>query len=145
MRDLWVESIPPMAHIKPWTRGGDPNIENMMILCPTCHSAVDSANLSPEFLLKIKHDWVGKATLGKSAVVDVAKFGTVDAATGEESIGFVASRIIEFRKWAEALKRVMTLTNTYKAFQIQLQVSIQKINLLMIFRVLCLLLWGLKA
>ncbi len=59
-----------LAHIRPFSLGGESTAENLIVLCPTCHRSVDrTTKISPEALTQIKAQWVEGYRLGRETVL----------------------------------------------------------------------------
>ena len=67
------ENFLEIHHIIQLSLGGDNSLQNLIVLCPTCHVAIDRANISPEFLLKIKHRWVEKHIKGREEILRLSE------------------------------------------------------------------------
>jgi HNH endonuclease len=81
-----------MAHITPFVEGGKSTAENLILLCPTCNAAVDSAQFPSERLAEIKEAWEQKRIPGKEAV---SKIATSESQVSTQS---------DLKAWAGALE-----------------------------------------
>lgn len=90
-----------LVHITPLAEGGSLTSENMMVLCPTCHMAVDSSRISVGVLREIKQDWVGKGILGKDRILDIIQGLNV---TFERPPEDKTTVLTDLMSWAEALQ-----------------------------------------
>jgi hypothetical protein len=60
-------------HIKPISFGGESTLDNLLVLCPTCHSMVDRSGVPSDILSQIKNSWVAEEVLGKDLILEYAK------------------------------------------------------------------------
>ena len=64
------QSYIELAHIRPFSLGGESTADNLIVLCPTCHRSADrTTRFSPEALAQIKAHWVENGRLGREAVL----------------------------------------------------------------------------
>lgn len=90
-----------LAHIVPYAQGGGHTRENLMVLCPTCHMAVDSSRTPVEVLREIRRDWVDKGVPGKGRILNIVQGLDVTSERPSEDKTKVLTDLIG---WAEALQ-----------------------------------------
>ena len=96
-----------IAHITALFLGGKSTFDNLIILCATCHTAIDSFNISAQLLHEIKKDWIEKRLLGRGRIVDLATSFPINESLQIESI------TKSFLQWVDALKRQMTFDEAF--------------------------------
>jgi hypothetical protein len=95
-----------MAHITPFADGGDNTLENLMVLCPTCHAAVDSSRISGETLARIKEEWVEKGIAGKGAISEAAASNSQIPATSD--LHAWAGALASSSQFDESVKKIVS-------------------------------------
>jgi len=91
-----------LAHITPVFLGGATTIENMMVLCPTCHMGADSSRISTELLKEIKRDWIEKGILGKEKISKAAQdLGKALNVSHQQAV----NNVTDLANWSHALRR----------------------------------------
>lgn len=85
-----------LAHIVPYHKGGNHKAENLLVLCPTCHMAVDSSQIPANTLYKVKQDWVEEGVLGKNTILILAQ-------SIQQSSSETKGATIALLSWSEAL------------------------------------------
>jgi hypothetical protein len=90
-----------LTHIVPHAQGGGGTRENLMILCPTCHMAVDSSRTPVEVLREIKRDWIDKGIPGKGKILGIVQ--GLDVTSERPSEG-KTTMLTDLISWAKALQ-----------------------------------------
>lgn len=96
------EAYLEIAHIKPIYAGGDSSDENLIVLCPTCHMAVDSSHVPSDLLQNIKADWLQRAKLGMGKISDFSR--TLRPSFSSDRMATTSREASNLRNWSEALK-----------------------------------------
>jgi len=60
-----------LHHIQPISLGGENSPDNLIVLCPTCHMAVDRANISSDLLKRIKQRWTERHINGREDIINL--------------------------------------------------------------------------
>jgi hypothetical protein len=92
-------------HIRSIRLGGTNRRDNLIVLCPTCHSMVGRAVIPEEVLRQVKSAWVEENELGSQAILDYCR-----ALEGPEASSIVAHlaqdvQITELKSWSDALHK----------------------------------------
>jgi hypothetical protein len=94
-----------LCHMRSFYLGGTNESQNLIVLCPTCHSMVDRAAIPEEVLVQVKKDWVEEGFLGRDAILDYCKSvqdeSTSDVATYPEH----SIELDELQSWSQALRK----------------------------------------
>jgi hypothetical protein len=100
-----------LAHITPISIGGASTLQNMIVLCATCHVGVDSSRISAERLREIKRDWVEKSIAGKEKISKAAQsFGRTSSSLQQWNVNS------DLVNWSEALQRSNEFDNAVRTF-----------------------------
>jgi 5-methylcytosine-specific restriction endonuclease McrA len=111
-----------IAHIKAMYLGGSNEPDNFIVLCPVCHSAVDSVVLDDNVLRNIKRTWVDEGVLGAkyfnqflSAVTKTVQTSWVLSSPSPDPIKE------NFLQWANALQANRTFDAEIKEARARLK------------------------
>jgi len=94
-----------LHHIQPISLGGENSPDNLIVLCPTCHMAVDRANINSDLLKRIKLRWTEKHINGREDIISLNE--QIRRDHGERSALYIKRSVIahELGHWALALTR----------------------------------------
>jgi hypothetical protein len=90
------------CHIRSIRLGGTNRRENLIVLCPTCHSTVDRAAIPEEVLRQVKSAWVEENELGSQAILDYCKTIKDAEASGMAAHLVQDVEIAELESWSNA-------------------------------------------
>lgn len=94
-----------LHHMRSLYLGGTNETQNLIVVCPTCHSMVDRAAIPEEVLVRVKRDWVEEGVLGRDAILDYCK------SVQDESTSHLATylehsfELDELQSWSQALRK----------------------------------------
>jgi HNH endonuclease len=98
-----AEAFLEIEHVKPFYEGGETIKENLIVLCPTCHMAVDSSQVPSEVLQEIKNDWINNENLGMAKILKLSKdLKNASRAASSPKASHSLSNLLD---WSEALKK----------------------------------------
>ena len=58
-----------LHHINLIHEGGTNDVDNLMVVCPTCHTMIHRAAIPSAILAQVMEDWVKKGVLGKNTIL----------------------------------------------------------------------------
>jgi hypothetical protein len=81
-----------IAHILPLSLGGSNSSDNLILLCPTCHVAIDRTGIGPDLLTRIRERWSFDPSPGLGLVIEsLASRNATDNEEGGEYLQILAN------------------------------------------------------